>query len=287
MLIAPDPQPVAKPEPKSEPTDTGWLENLSLFLGLDGSKEPEDLGVSANFGGRLYANWGLPLWERFGLGLQVGAAYNFSASAVKLLESAYGIHDREDVYTTVGLFQRTEFGLKWGIVYDFLHEHYYSGMDLGQWRGQVGYEFRPSDEFGSWFSIRDHGAQTALNTMPFGLQPITQVNFYYRHTWSTQADTRLWIGFADRHSEFNLIFQGRSPAHDSFVFGADLYIPLNDWIALFGEANFITPNDSGVIAATLGFAIYPGRSAMSAGHSRFAPLLPVANNSSFSVDVDR
>jgi hypothetical protein len=32
------------------------FENLSLFAGLDGSKQPQDLGINANMGLRLAAN---------------------------------------------------------------------------------------------------------------------------------------------------------------------------------------------------------------------------------------
>ena len=68
------------------------------------------------------------------------------------------------------------------------------------------------------------------------------------------------------------------------VFGADFYVPLNDWVFLFGEANFITPNDSGTVTATLGVAITWG-GARNVARNRFAPLLPVANNPSFAVNL--
>ena len=37
------------------------FENLSVFAGLDGSKQPQDLGINANMGLRLSANWGFRL----------------------------------------------------------------------------------------------------------------------------------------------------------------------------------------------------------------------------------
>ena len=37
--------------------------------------------------------------------------------------------------------------------------------------------------------------------------------------------------------------------------------------------------------ATLGFALYPGAGAHRTAHSRFAPLLPTANNATFPVDL--
>ena len=51
---------------------------------------------------------------------------------------------------------------------------------------------------------------------------------------------------------------GSPPTRFPFVFGADVYVPLNNYLSLFGQANFITPNDTGLVTATLGFAFYPG-----------------------------
>jgi hypothetical protein len=45
---------------------TALLENLSLFGGLEGSKQPQDFGVNAHFGGRFHANMGLPLLPECG-----------------------------------------------------------------------------------------------------------------------------------------------------------------------------------------------------------------------------
>ncbi len=78
---------------------------------------------------------------------------------------------------------------------------------------------------------------------------------------------------------------GESAVRYPVVFGAELYVPLTDNIAIFGEANFITPNDTGTVDATLGIAFYPGAGARRAPRSRFAPLLPLGNNASFAVDL--
>jgi hypothetical protein len=271
--------------PPSPPV--GLLDNLSLFGGLDGAKGPDDLGINANFGIRTALQGSYPVCERVGLGVQVGTALNYSLSAIKVLETIDGTHDRFQSFTTVGFFQRTAFGLSWGVAYDLLFMDYYANLDFGQWRAQIGYALSDNDEIGIWSARADYGASAAVGRTAFHLKPITQGNLYWRHTWSNQADTRFWVGVAQRHSKFVFVLPGDPPVHDAFVFGADLFVPLNRWIALFGEANFITPSDSGTVTATLGFAIYPGGKAVGATHNRFAPLLPVANNPSFAVDFDR
>jgi hypothetical protein len=63
-----------------------------------------------------------------------------------------------------------------------------------------------------------------------------------------------------------------------------VYVPLSDNLALFAEAHCITPNDTGVLTATVGFALYPG-SARGTARNRFAPLMPVANNTTLALDV--
>lgn len=267
------------------PRHPGWCDDLSLFLGLDGSKAPEDLGVNANFGLRGAFNWELPIWENRGLGVQVGSAVNYANNALPVLKAVNGTTDRVQSFTTVGLFQRTDFGLNWGVGYDFLAEDYYRSLTFGQWRGQIGHQIGPDNEVGIWTAIRSFGDNARVAGQSFRLKPITQGNLFWRHVWGNESVTRLWVGLAEEHGRFLLGAPARATAHHPFTFGADLYVPLTDHFALFGEANFITPNDTGTVTATLGVAFYPGGRAKSAGRSRFAPLLPVANNTTFAIDV--
>jgi hypothetical protein len=263
----------------------GWFDDLSLFLGFDGSKTPEDLGINANFGLRGAFNWGLPVWESHGLGVQVGSAVNYANNALRLLKSVNGTTDRVQSFTTVGLFQRTDFGLNWGVGYDFLAEDYYKSLTFGQWRGQIGHQIGPNNEVGIWTAIRSFGDGARVAGQSFGLKPITQGNLFWRHIWGNETVTRIWVGLAEEHGRFVLGAPTNGTAHHPFVFGADLYVPLTGHFALFGEANFMTPNDTGTVTAILGIAFYPGGRAKNTARSRFAPLLPTANNSTFAVDL--
>ncbi len=271
-------------EASDEDWSSGLLENLSGFLGLDGSKGPEDLGINANFGFRAHLNWGYPVLEQAGLGVQLGTAINYSETAVRVIRSIDGVRDRFQSFTTLGLFQRTDFGLSWGFVHDWLSEHYYQGIDVGQWRAQIGYALCCSDELGVWGAWRDRSDRATTGGETFDLRPIGQANLFWKHIWGNDTVTRMWIGLADSHGRFVLVAPGNTPVHHPFVFGADLYVPLTEHLAIFGEANFITPNDTGTVTATLGFAFFPG-GAHHAVRSRFAPLLPLANNPSFALDL--
>ena len=47
-------------------------------------------------GGRAAFNWGIPIVEEWGLGVQVGAAYNFADNAVQVLHRL-NVSDRRDL----------------------------------------------------------------------------------------------------------------------------------------------------------------------------------------------
>ena len=74
-----------------------------------------------------------------GICAQVGSAFNYADNGVRLLRSIDNTHYAWQDFTTVGLFQRTDFGLNYGMVYDFRFERYYKNLNFGQWRGQIGY----------------------------------------------------------------------------------------------------------------------------------------------------
>ena len=264
----------------------GPIDNLSLFLGLEGSKQPQDFGVNAHFGGRFHANWGVPLAREAGLGLQLGAAINETRNAVQVVERVEGSKDRSQVFATIGLFQRTDNGFVWGVGYDWLQQDYYDDFDLGQWRGQFGYFLSPRNEVGVRVAVSDRQDDGSFAGIPVVLDPISQGSLYVRHYWPTSAVTTLWFGLAEGHAEANVALGDLQPLDERFLFGSDIYFPLNNRLAIYGEANFIQPADTGTVDAYLGVALFPGGSCKALTR-RFAPVLPVANNTSFSVDFSR
>jgi hypothetical protein len=56
---------------------------------------------------------------------------------------------------------------------------------------------------------------------------------------------------------------------------------------MFGESNFMNPVDTGAIDAYLGFEFFPWGGARLAWRNPFAPVLPVANKTSMTVDLLR
>ena len=268
----------------------GLLENFDVFLGLEGSKQPQDYGVNAHLGGRFSVNKGLPLWESAGLGLQVGTSLNYTENAVQVFERFGASTHRTQSFTTVGLFQRLDSGLVWAGAWDFLYESYFDHFSLNQFRGQLGWR-SDADELGLRASLSGDRDRGTIIGVPVTLKPLSQGNAYWRHTWESQAETTLWVGLAESHGQRNLAFEAllgdprQAASGARLLFGAEIQVPLNDHWALFGQGNFITPADTGSVDAYLGVCWYPAGGAYGARQRQFAPVLPVANSPTFTVDL--
>ncbi len=262
-----------------------WWDNFAIAGGLDGAKEPLDLGINANFGMRFQAQWSFPIAEALGLGLQVGTAINHSSNAVRFLRGVDGTSEHTQYFTSIGAFQRSPFGINWGFVYDFRNDHYYANLFTTQMRAQVGVQVTPDDEFGVWGSWSDRNDSAVFAGRTLSIQSIAQTQVFWRHVWENNAMTRFWCGVGHEHGRFNILLPAEPTVQNAFAFGAEVNIPLSKYVSIYGEANFITPNDTGTVTAFLGLAFYPGGSAIDSTRNRFAPYLPVANHTNFPLDV--
>jgi hypothetical protein len=264
------------------------FDHFDVFAGLDGSKQPQDFGVNALFGGRIAVNAGWLLDRESGLGLQAATSLNVSDNAVQVFEALGGSTHRVQNYSTLSLYQRSPLGFNWGFGFDLLRENYYDQFLLGQWRGKGGYLFTKTDEFGAWFTIpqiHDEGSFAGL--VPVSLKPIQQTALFWTHQWESQGYTTVWGGYSRRHGEVNLALGDLDPVTYRPTFGAEVHVPLNDHVALYGQANFLSPFDTGTVDSFLGLTFYPGGGARRAPGNIATPVLPVANNTMFSTDLRR
>lgn len=277
----------ASAQSASQTGPTGPFENLSLFVGPDGSKQPQDLGINANMGIRFGANLGLPLVKAANLGMQIGVAQNLSDAAVHVLDQVEGTSRRSQTFATVGVFQRPNEQWNWGLAYDLSMSNYYDNFTMGQLRGQVGFGMRESDEVGVRFSKSTQGDTGSMGGTPVHLDPMTQIAGYHRHTWASAAQTSVWAGIARSHHNIVWVFPDNSRDENVLVYGAELSVPLSDRFALSGAANLVTPTATGTVDAYLGVTFYPGRSAIRAARNTYAPIVPVANNPEMPIDLRR
>lgn len=270
-----------------DPTQADWSRNLRLFAGLDGSKQPQDLGINANMGGRLSIDIGLPAVQAMGLGMHLGAAVNASDAAVHVLDQIEGTSRRTQYYVTAGLFQRSASRFTWALGTDFQDSRYYDDFWLGEVRGLLGYDATPTNQIGLWFAQPLFGDEGTMGGVPVQLDPIAQANLYLSHTWPSRSRTTVWAGLARGHDNVVFVFPHDSRNENVFVYGAQLHMPLSDRFAMTGAANFLTPTSTGTVDAFLGLAWYPGGRLMSQALDRYEPVLDVGNNPTFAVDLRR
>lgn len=268
-------------------TGWNWTDSLELFAGLDGSKQPQDFGVNAQFGGRLHANWALPISQDNGLGVQIGTGVSQTHHAVAVTRAIEGSTRRTQSFTTVGIFQRIETGWTWALVDDFLYQEDYDSTALMQLRGRVGYDLNGRDELGVFAMAPLIGSDASWAGNAVHLRPLAQGSLFWRHTWEFGGQTTGWLGMSERHGQANAALGDRARTNVAPVFGSDLHLPLNDHWAIYGEANFVTPADTGTVDAFLGFAFYPGGGAVLWRKRALSPVLPVASSPSMSVNLTR
>jgi hypothetical protein len=262
--------------------------NLSVFSAVEAFKGPVDLFVpNGNFGVGFGFNAGIPLAYKWGLGVQAGMSTTetdfqgtFSSSSIDTPSSK----SRNQMFTTIGLFQRVPFHgttLLWGFTHDWLQDDYYANMHFAQWRVKLGVEWSPCDETGIWAAMPDHGVSVPISLGPdqpfttVDFRPMAQGTFYWQHLWSSGLTTTARVGVA------------QEPCN--FLFGGDARIPVCDHLSLIGDFTYIMPRGNGIAGqfdemwnVMLGFEFIPGGVHHSMGY-RFAPVLPVGDNSNFAV----
>jgi hypothetical protein len=273
--------------PEYEDTLHDHRSSWTGFIGIDGSKQPQDLGVNAHLGNRVAVQYGRQLFDRYGLGLQIGTSVTASANAVQVLERIEGTEDRIQSFSTIGLFQRFQNGWSGAIGYDLLYQDYFDQSFLGQVRLQLNRRVSMQNEFGIAAAIATQEEHAQFSNSIITLKPLSYGRFTWRRYWENQAFTSAWVGLAESHSETNVALGDLPSAGRQFLFGADLRAPLNRVCALYGEANFLMPANTGAVDAFLGIEFSTNRCGKKCNSRSSLPLLPLAGNPSFMVNGHR
>lgn len=258
---------------------------ISFYVGLEGSKQPQDFGANANVGGRFRANISGPLFEQHGIGYQIGTALVTSANGVQVFELLGAAEDRIQSFTTLGIFQRNDRGFSWGFVYDFLFQDSFDNFDLGQWRLRMAQFIGPDFEIGFTVNLKDHGDVGFFNATQVDIDPIQSYSLFARKYWESTTITTVWVGQSAGHREDNAIVGVQSLRENNLMVGSEFFAPLNNRLAIYGEANVVTPVDTGVIDAFLGVEFSTSHNAFALRNARFRRFLPVASSVSFVNDL--
>ena len=250
--------------------------------GEKGHDQSNDQGRNGNFGIQEGFNFGSPLgfWD---WGFQVGmtaAQSNFCGDQAIDMRSA----DRNQYFFTGGIFHRAvDWGLQWGVTYDWLHDQYYANVDMKQIRSdsslllpsgvhEIGY-FGAYGMGGTNFVLLDRQLKYYIF-----MEPTDVFAFYYRRYFSGGGDGRIWGGFS---------------GHGDGVIGAELRVPIGTSWALENRINYLIPKQGsgqgGSTQESYGVTIqlvwYPGQSARCVESHPYRPMLSVADNTLFMTDT--
>jgi len=259
----------------------------TFFLGIDGSKQPQDFGTNAHLGMQTHLALSGPLVPDLGIGYQVGGGITAAANAVQVFELLGENSGRVQAFSTAGLFQRFDSGLAWGVVWDYQYQESFDNFSLNQVRIGASQILGTRDQVGVTVILPASCSSASFNATTVRLDAIAQGRFFWRRFWDTSAQTTCWAGLAEGHSEENIVTGSGTPKDEVFLFGADILAPLNDYVAIYGEANLMMPPDTGAVDAFLGLQFYRGGGICSARRRQWSPLLPVASNTSMTVDLNR
>jgi hypothetical protein len=212
-------------------------------------------------GGRLGINWGLPLIDDdSGWGIQGGYSGGVAEGGGQQ-------------FATAGLFYRGDmrFGAAFnaGAVIDWMQDNAYD-TDVWQIRPKASVTLNARNEIGVWGAVN-----TEDDDKPTGqtIESIEQVNLFYRFLTRGGWDVAPFVGYRDQETEFAV--------------GGNLYVPLTDFWALIGGGFYAAESDSW--NAFVGLTLHFGPRARQdfIGQDRHLPYLPVADNTSMTLFLDR
>jgi hypothetical protein len=263
------------------------------FAGADAWRGRVDDNLSNNFGTRGGLNAGVVLTD--GISAQLGAScagYDFHGRETAIERAAV----EDQVFVTAGVFRRCTClcgnslldRITWGCVYDHMVADNLGeesdDLEIGQVRGRVGFVLDYCNEVGLWAAsgLEDR----RLTNAGLDARGLDQVNFFWHRKWQYGGDTTLWAGLAEDPGQV--------------TFGCYNEVPLNDRVAMYASFHYILPSTSAQGAndaqnafseeywsLSVGFTVYLGGCARSnnvLGH-RWMPLLPVADNGSFALEL--
>lgn len=286
---APACPPQACPQAGCDKNDPRFVPVLSF--GFDDWRGISDTDYQDNFGIRAGINLGFGLFDKWGIGGQLGAsngAYDFDGRDSGPEPSAV----QSQVFLTGGLFKRADKGWPFtvAVVYDWMiNDNFGVNADepsFGQLRGLISMPLGCKNDIGLWGTLRTNSSTQDGTTY----EAVNQYNVFWKHWFPCGSDATVYVGMTDnsRHG-----LGGGSLG--SWIVGGSFHVPLCDHWAVFGDVTYMRPSAplgngdasfQNSYNVSVGFAFYPctclrQRSSCNRG---WLPVLPVANNGSFLVN---
>jgi len=264
-----------------------WYRDFTAGIGVMSFTNAADLGLAGNFGTNEFINFGMPLWNAFGIGWQVGVRGTQSNFQPVVLETPTGgrlqTPTRQQLFLTTGLYTRAfqGRGLQGGVAWDHLNESYYDNVDVSQIRAEISYVWG-YHEVGFW-------SATNVNFEPALLSPVTQTSSTATTLDLYAAFYRVQFGDANEWKMW-----GGSTGFGDGLVGSSLRAPLGRSWALDGTFTYVIPRKSFVFpvdgaGTTISYSpaawnigvnmvYYPAARARRSLASPYRPLFDVADN---------
>ncbi|MGI9448118.1 MAG: DUF6666 family protein [Pirellulales bacterium] len=265
-----------------------WYRDFTASVGVTAFENEADLGLVGNFGTNEYLNFGMPLWNAFGIGWQVGVRGTQTGFGTRSvgpnLANQTLIDSRNQQFVTTGFYTRAfeGHGLQGGAVFDYLNNTGFIGTaDIKQMRGEISYVWG-YHEFGFWGAANAGKGLGFINNTTgrtFENNTIHTYNAFYRVQFGDANEWKVWGGASHEGQGY---------------IGSILRAPMTKSLALEGVFAYLMPGESksvtdrtNNITATftpmawnlgINLVYYPrGRSRRSLA-SPYRPLFDVADN---------
>lgn len=263
-----------------------WYRDFTAGAGAVAFTNAADLGFNSNFGFNEYLNQGMPFWNAFGVGWQVGVRgtqTNFQDSNVNFPGGRLHRTGRDQVFVTTGFFTRAfeGRGLQGGAVYDYLHDNLYDDIDVAQLRYEMSYVWG-YHEVGFW-GATNIGDQTGIfspvRKNPGVASTLDLYTAFYRLQFGDANEWKVW---------------GGGTGYGDGIVGSIVRAPMSRSWGLEGFFTYVIPGNSQTVnvdgqgttstyspaAWNVGVNVvfYPGGRSRRSLASPYRPLFDVADN---------
>lgn len=272
--------------------DCGLPDYIEVGAGYDFFRSLPDGGWEGNTGGLVKANVGRnfsscgQLW-----GAQIGGSfgvYDWNGNLSAPSDKQAGVQQQTFVTAGISCLTPCDSGFNFGLAYDWMWNKklgvFRLDANIDQLRYQAGYQFCCTDEVGLWGSFHLRTSHQESEQIPVAFRAVSQLNLFWRHTFSNCAETKIWIGAPVSSSM--MFDSGRS---GQFIVGGSFFAPLSCRLGLEGHASYMHPHSAsdGIRSRLYGANIYIGLTYSFGGSNNCRnPYLDVANNSNFYTDTD-
>ena len=210
-----------------------WYRDFTASVGVTAFENEADLGLKGNFGTNEYLNFGMPLWNAFGLGWQIGARGTQTGFGSRTIGGTV-IDSRNQQFVTTGLFTRAfeGRGLQGGAAFDYLNNTGFVGTtDVKQMRGEVSYVWG-YHELGFWGAFnagKGLGIRDTVTNKPFENNTVHTYNAFYRVQFGDANEWKVWGGASHEGQGY---------------IGSILRAPMTRSLALEGTFAYLMPSKS-------------------------------------------